>query len=155
MFGNFGFSLIGLAYLLMLIIPNLMWANRIPTGYNPKSEPKILVLIEKVGQILSTASLLGFNNYQPHHLEPWLLWFAASFILMLLYEVFWIRYFKSPRTLKDFYAPLLGIPLPGATLPIIAFLLLGIYGRIIWLVISALIFGIGHMGIHRQHAKTC
>lgn len=154
MFGNFGFSMIGLTYLLMLLVPNFMWATRTPAGYPPKSEPKILAMFEKAGQVLCTASLLVFDNCQRPMLEPWLLWLVASFSLMLLYEAYWCRYFKSPRALNDFYAPLLGIPLPGATLPAIAFFLLGIYGRAIWLVVSALIFGIGHIGIHWQHAKN-
>jgi hypothetical protein len=35
-----------------------------------------------------------------------------------------------------------------------AFLLLGIYGKVIWLIISAIIIGIGHIGIHVQHYKA-
>jgi len=48
---------------------------------------------------------------------------------------------------------LLLIPAPGATLPVAAFLLLGIYGKVIWLIISSVILGIGHIGIHMQHIK--
>ena len=53
----------------------------------------------------------------------------------------------------DFYRPLFGIPVPGATLPVAAFLLLGIYGKVIWLIIASMILGIGHIGIHLQHIK--
>lgn len=74
-------------------------------------------------------------------------------VLMILYEFWWIKYFKSERTLGDFYNSFLGIPVPGATLPVIAFLFLGIYRKVIWLILSAIIFGIGHIGIHIQHKK--
>ncbi|MEY8353214.1 hypothetical protein AALB39_07605 [Lachnospiraceae bacterium 54-53] len=74
-------------------------------------------------------------------------------VLMGMYEFWWIRYFKSRRTLKDFYGSLWKIPVPGATLPVLAFLLLGIYGKVFWLVLSAVILGIGHVGIHLQHRK--
>ena len=47
----------------------------------------------------------------------------------------------------------MGIPLAGATLPVAAFFLLGIYGRVIWLCIAAIILGIGHIGIHYQHSR--
>ena len=44
-------------------------------------------------------------------------------------------------------------PVAGATLPVLAFLLLGIYGKLIWLILSAVILGIGHIGIHWTHRK--
>lgn len=72
---------------------------------------------------------------------------------MLLYELNWLRYFKSEKTVKDFYRSLLGIPVAGATLPVIAFLLLGVYGKNLLLIIAALILGIGHIGIHLNHKK--
>ncbi len=67
-----------------------------------------------------------------------------------LYEAAWVRYFLKPA-LKNFYKSFLLIPLPLASLPVSAFLLLGIYGKVIWLIISALILGVGHIGIHIQH----
>nr|HPL81468.1 hypothetical protein [Anaerolineaceae bacterium] len=65
----------------------------------------------------------------------------------------WIRYFKSEKTMRDFYSSFLGIPVPGATLPIAAFLLLAIYGKNIVLAVSVLILGVGHIGIHLMHLK--
>lgn len=57
------------------------------------------------------------------------------------------------KTMKDMYSSLLGIPVAGATLPVVAFLLLGIYGRNIFLIISTIVLGIGHIGIHLNHKK--
>ena len=31
--------------------------------------------------------------------------------------------------------------------------LLGVYGKVIWLMISVIILEIGHIGIHRKHRK--
>lgn len=72
---------------------------------------------------------------------------------MVIYEIYWIRYFKSDKTLEDFYKPMMGIPVPGASLPVMAFLILGIYGTNIFMIISSLILGIGHIGIHKGHCK--
>jgi len=72
---------------------------------------------------------------------------------MILYEVNWLCYFRSKQTVSDFYRPIIGIPAPGATLPVAAFLLLGIYGNVIWLIIASVILGIGHIGIHVQHIR--
>ena len=70
-----------------------------------------------------------------------------------MYEFWWVRYFRSKRTLKDFYGSFMGVPVAGATLPIVAFFLLGIYGKVIWMLIAVVILGIGHIGIHLQHRK--
>jgi hypothetical protein len=55
--------------------------------------------------------------------------------------------------MKDMYSSILGIPVAGATLPVLASLLLGIYGKNIFLIISAIILGVGHIGIHLNHRK--
>lgn len=73
---------------------------------------------------------------------------------MALYELWWLRYFKSPREERDFYSSLLGIPVAGATLPVLAFLLLGIYGKVLWMLLSALILAVGHIGIHLQYRQA-
>ena len=46
-----------------------------------------------------------------------------------------------------------GIGFPGATLPVAAFFLLGVYGRNIPMLLSTVILGIGHIGIHLAHAN--
>ena len=73
------------------------------------------------------------------------------FSIMIIYEFWWIRYFKSDKKLSDFYSSLFGIPVAGATLPVIAFFILGIYGESIAMLIAVAILGIGHIGIHLQH----
>lgn len=83
----------------------------------------------------------------------WRLWLAVSFLLMLLYECWWLRYFRSPRTMMDFYSSLLGIPVAGASLPVMAFLLLGVYRKSPLLAASSALLGIGHIGIHLQHRR--
>lgn len=151
--GHWGFSYIGLLFLLMLIIPNLIWTKHKPRDYNSSEENKFLLAFEKAGQCLVTCSALIFSDFNIHGWSFWNLWLIAAFVLMLLYELWWIRYFKSEKTLKDFYSSLCGVPVAGATLPVAAFLLLGIYGKVIWLIASVIILGIGHIGIHLQHRR--
>ena len=79
----------------------------------------------------------------------WGLW--ISVMLMVLYEIYWLSYFKSSRTLNDMYGNFGFIPLPGATLPVVAFFFLGIASKNILLIISSIILGIGHIGIHLNH----
>lgn len=149
---TFGFSYVGLIYLLMLFIPNMIWAKHLPEGYTAEYENKVLAIFERIGEVLCTCCVLVFAEFNIRE-TAWIVWLGLSFVFMLLYEIYWVRYFKSEKNLEDFYRPMLGVKVPGATLPVIAFLMLGIYGTNIFLIISSLILGIGHIGIHMQHYK--
>ncbi len=154
MFGNFGFSYIGLLFLLMLFIPNIMWSKRTPQGYTAKNENKILLFFERLGEILTCCCALVFSDFNIHKWTFWSLWLIVAFILMIMYEAWWVRYFQSERKLSDFYSSFLRIPLAGATLPVIAFFMLGMYGKVVCMLIATFILGIGHIGIHMQHKKS-
>lgn len=150
---EFGFSYVGLLYLLMLFLPNLLWTRFRPAGYEEAAgrENRVLLLLERAGEALVTGSVLIFRDFNLRPWSLWSLWLAASFALMLLYEWFWVRYFRSERRMEDFYASLLGVPVAGATLPVAAFALLAVYGRNPVLLVSALLLGVGHIGIHLEH----
>lgn len=151
--GHFGFSYIGLIFLLMLTVPNLIWTKHQPQGYDYQEENKVLLIFERVGQVCVTCTALAFSDFNIHGWSAWSFWLIAAVVIMIMYECWWIRYFKSEKTLKDFYSSFCDVPVAGATLPIIAFFLLGIYGKVIWLMVSVVIFGIGHIGIHLQHLR--
>lgn len=152
---HFGFSYIGLIYLAMLFVPNILWSKNKPQDYDKyvKNENRILKIFESIGQVLVTCTVLIFKDFNVNSVSLNSIWLAASFLFMLLYEVYWIRYFKSKKTMKDFYSNMLGIPAAGATLPCIAFFLLGIYGRNIIFIVSVFILSIGHIGIHINHRR--
>ncbi len=151
---RFGFSYIGLLYLLMLFIPNGLWTKCKPKGYDGyvQKENKVLLLFERTGEMLTCACVLMFSDFNIRK-TYWVVWLVISFLFMLCYELYWVRYFKSNHEMKDFYSSFCGIPVAGATLPVIAFFLLGIYGSNVFLLVSVVILGIGHIGIHLQHKR--
>lgn len=154
MLEHIGFSYIGLIYLLMLFIPNIIWSKNKPINYETTDENKILVILERIGQISSAAIILIFTDFNIGVVSIWSLWLIVSFSLMILYEIAWFKYFKSEGKVEDFYKDFHKIPVPLASLPVAAFLLIGIYGKMIWLILSAIILGIGHIGIHIQHLNS-
>lgn len=137
----------------MLFVPNLFWTKHKPKNYEKyvKNENKILKIFESIGQVLVSCIVLIFKDFNIKLGSCWIILLILSFIFMILYEIYWVRYFKSEKTVNDFYSSLLGIPVAGATLPVIAFFLLGIYGKNIPLIIAVIILGIGHIGIHLNH----
>lgn len=153
MFGHFGFSYTGFLFLLLLMVPNLIWTKKQPQEYSAENENKTLSILERAGEVLTTCCALFFSDYNLKEFSMWSLWLAVAVILMIMYEIWWIRYFRSERKLADFYSSFLGVPVAGATLPVVAFFLLGIYGKVIWMLIADVILGIGHIGIHWQHRK--
>lgn len=82
-----------------------------------------------------------------------MVWLVFSFIFMVLYEVYWFKYFNSEKTMKDFYSSMLGILVAEATLPVVAFFLLGIHGKNILLIIVVILLAIAHIGIHINNKK--
>lgn len=153
MLGHLGFSYVGLIFMVMLMIPNWIWIKKQPEGYSAENESKILSVLERAGEVMTTCCALFFSDFNLQKLSRWSLWLAAAFFLMIMYEIWWVRYFKSERKLSDFYSSFSGIPVAGATLPVMAFFLLGIYGKVIWMFLACIILGIGHIGIHLQHRK--
>jgi hypothetical protein len=51
------------------------------------------------------------------------------------------------------YSDYCGFPLAGASLPVFAVFLIGVYARSVFLTAASLILGIGHIGIHLMHKK--
>jgi hypothetical protein len=136
--------------MLALMIPNIIWVWHKPKDCNKSGENRVLLIFEKIGQVLCTIALLFFSDTNPNGFKPWSAWLIVSALLMVLYECFWIRFFHGKHTINDFYRPFLGVPIPGATLPAVAFLFLSVYGQLIWLMVASVIFGIGHIGIHAR-----
>lgn len=154
---HFGFSYVGLIFLLMLFVPNLFWTKHKPDGYDAYAghENKLLLLFERIGEVTVSAVVLIFSDFDVQGLNARLLWLVGALVLMILYEVFWVRYFKSSQTMADFYSSLLGVPVAGATLPVLAVLLLAVYGRNPVLFAAGVLLGVGHIGIHLGHRKEC
>lgn len=142
-------------YLIMLFTPNIIWSKNQPKDYEKYAaqENKVLLTLERAGEALVSTLCLIFSDFNIGSVSPWSIVLLVSFLMMLLYEIYWIRYFKSEKTMQDMYSGILGIPVAGATLPVLAFFLLGVYGKNIPMMISTVILGIGHIGIHLQHKK--
>ena len=151
---HFHFSYIGCLFLLMLFIPNILWSQNKPIGYEQyvQNENKILVFLERIGEIAVTCLAL-IDDLYIKAFTSWSVFLLLAFFFMLLYEMYWLRYFKSERTMHDFYSSFLQIPVAGATLPVLAFLCLGIYSQNLYLVLATIILGIGHISLHYQHQR--
>lgn len=148
---HFEFSEVGFLFLVMLLVPIAIWTNNKPKAYGKyaPNENLFLFALERIGEVFVSIFAL-FCGAETDEVS-FLLYVA--FVLMILYEIYWIRYFRSERKMSDLYRSMFGIPLPGATLPVLAFILLGYESRNIFLIVFSILLGIGHVGIHLFHKK--
>lgn len=152
---HFGFSYIGLIFLSMLFIPNIIWTRHKPEGYEKYvvNENKILLTLERIGEVLVCTISLTVADFNLREPTLWSMWLVFAVLAMILYECYWVRYFRSGQKMTDFYSSFLGIPVAGASLPVAAFFFLGIYGANFFMILAVIILGIGHIGIHLAHKK--
>lgn len=152
---KWGISVVGIVFLLMLFIPNIIWSKKQPEGYEEasKRENKLLLALERAGEALVSTLVLIDRRHDSFSLSPRSGYMILALILMILYELYWRKYFRSSRTLADMYSDYCGFPLAGASLPVFAVFLLGIYACNVFLTAAAVILGIGHIGIHLMHKK--
>lgn len=147
-----GFSAVGAAFLLAPFIPNIRWAKRQPAGYEElqKHEGRVLLVLERAGQALTTCTSLIFVCPKGASF-PWILVLVAASFLVVLYEIAWARYFRGVGKLDGMYRSLGPVPVSIVSLPVAAFILLGVWHESPIAVISAIILAIGHVGIHLGH----
>ena len=101
---NLGFSYVGLMFLIMLTIPNLIWTKNKPKDYDRYvvSENKLLLVLERIGEVSVSCLSLIFSDFNLKPWSKWSWWLVLAFVLMIFYEMFWLRYFRSKKTLQDF-----------------------------------------------------
>ena len=73
---TFGFSYIGLIWLLMLLIPNFIWTKNQPKDYEKYAarENKILLALERCGEFIVTPLALIFSDF---NFKGWNFWFSV------------------------------------------------------------------------------
>lgn len=131
-----------------LILPNILYAFKgainIPNKENLKINP-VLLICEKLGQIsifiIPIFYKISLNDTSMFCLIP-----IMSFFLMMYYAV-WLRFFLFERDYKYLFESLSKIPIPLAVIPIIYMTLASILLNSPLLLISTLIFSIGHIHI--------
>ena len=126
---KWGVSIVGMFFLLMLFIPNIIWSKNLPDGYeeSAKHENKLLLTLERAGEGLVSTLVLIDRRTDRFSLSPRIGYLVLALVLMILYELYWRKYFLSAHKLSDMYSDYCGFPLAGASLPGFAVFLVGIY----------------------------
>ncbi|MGD0038431.1 MAG: hypothetical protein ABSC53_14180 [Bacteroidota bacterium] len=112
---------------------------------------QIINVFERVGQIGSFTLSFFYRLSCSNTLDTVLL-IMMSFALVVYYTG-WVRYLVKGCSETLFYKSMFGIPLPMAIMPVIYFILASILLGSTWLMISAILLGIGHITISLQSSR--
>lgn len=137
------YSLIVPAVVLLQNLGFIVWPPEPTSDLHVPQDRMIFRAAEGIGRIGVTILPL----FSVIRVEGSLEWFALVLMLLSLgfYGVGWIRYFLGDRQYSILYAPLMGVPVPMAVMPILYFVSASLVLHSIPLMVCSLIFGIGHI----------
>lgn len=138
----------------LIFLPNLLLFRYPPANepQEPVHEPLSLKVIEWVGRIGLIITPL-FTPYSADSVAGEMA-FMALVVFLLIYYAGWIRFFRNGRIYEYLYLPMLEIPIPMAIAPVVYFLYASFLLQSAWVLISAVIFGTGHIIISLKNYRA-
>lgn len=143
--GKLGLSWInifGLVFVILLLIPNIVYAVKVKNQEN-KCKNKFMIILEQIGRY-GCMFLMVFNVgiFEFRSIYAFLAYLFGNTLIMVLYWIFWILYFCKQTYIRQIML---------AVLPTCMFLLSGIALLHYFLIIFAVIFGIGHIYVTNEN----
>ena len=141
------FNMWGLFFVVIIMIPNIVYLIKCKDGFINKWKNKYVEIIEQVGRFGCIAFMIinipgtYFGWWSD---EAFALYLIIDFLLVVFYCIIWIIYFKKNSLFKA---------LSLSIIPSILFLVSGILIRSIPLIIFATLFSPSHIIISYQNAK--
>lgn len=137
----------GLAFMLVIMIPNIIFAVKNKDGFENLWKNKFVELFEQIGRFCCFAFMvviipkMGFCFYSK---PEFILYLIIDTVLLTAYVLIWILYFKTNSVFKS---------LALSIIPSVIFLASGILTRYIPLISSAVIFAPCHILISYKNAE--
>lgn len=136
-----GFSVAGALLSFAVLAPNLLLLVLPPRDRAPvRSAGGFATALERIGQ----AACLVLPALAPVTPAPDG-WFIGVVVAIAAYWSLWGRYLQRGRSIRDLYGPVLGVPVPMAILPVVAFALIGAWLASVWLLAAAAVLAAGHL----------
>lgn len=141
------FNVFGLVFIVVIMIPNIVFAVRCKDGFENKWNNKVIEIIEQIGRF----SCLGFMIFNvPGTWFGW--WSNEAFsiyliidsLLIALYCAIWVVFWKKNNVFRA---------LALSIIPSVIFLFSGVMSRSILLIIVTILFAPTHILISYKNAK--
>lgn len=141
------FNVFGLIFIVVIMIPNIVFAIKCKGGFNNKWSNKYVEVIEQVGRF----GCFGFmiinipgTSFGWRSDEAFALYLIVDAILVMLYCSVWVIYFRRNSVFRA---------LTLSIIPSILFLFSGIMNRSVLLIIASVLFAPSHIVISYKNAK--
>ena len=136
-----GFSVLGLALSLAVFAPNLLLVRLPPRpALERVAVPKVVEVLERSGQALCVTIPVITEGAR---VLWW--WSIPVGLFIVAYWALWARFLLTGRRRTSLFAPVLGVPVPMALLPVGAFLAGAAWLQNPWIAIAAAVLAAGHI----------
>lgn len=148
--GKLGVSWInvyGLILMVLILLPNIIYVFKF-RDINNLCKNKIMNIMEQVGRYVSMFLMvfnIGLAEFGFYSVNSFLIYTLGNIALLLVYWSVWFMYFKKKETWKSLIL---------AIIPTMIFFISGVTLRHILLIISSVIFGIGHIYVTYQNSQA-
>lgn len=140
-------NIYGSIVIMTIMIPNIIYALKCKEGFQNKWNHKVILTMEQIGRF----GCIGFMIFNIPGTyfgwifeEAYILYFIVNGLLLFLYCLIWIIYFKKESLFKS---------LSLSIILSILFLFDGIVTQSILLILAALLFALSHILISYKNVK--
>lgn len=137
-------NVFGLILVILILIPNIIYAIKFKDVKN-KCTNKFMNILEQVGRYACMIFMIfnvGLAKFGFASVGEFLIYFFGNTILLVAYWIVWILFFIKQSSWKS---------MALAIIPICIFLICGVTLRHVLLIISAVIFAVGHIYVTRKN----
>lgn len=137
-------NVFGLIFVVLLLIPNIIYAIKMGNQQN-KCTNKIMNVLEQVGRygcMFLMVFHIGIVEFGFNSVGAFLIYIFGNALLMITYWIIWMLYFHKQTYWKQ---------ISLAVIPTSIFLLSGITMRHYLLIIFGVVFGIGHIYVTNRN----
>ena len=131
-------NVFGLILVVLILIPNIIYAIKFKDVKNECTN-KFMNILEQIGRYACMFFMvfnIGLAKFGFTSIAAFLIYFLGNAILLLAYWVIWILFFIKQTSWKS---------MALAIIPACIFLICGVTLRHVLLIISAVIFAVGHV----------
>ena len=141
------FNVFGLVFIVVIMIPNIVFAVRCKDGFENSWNNKAIEIIEQIGRF----GCFGFMIFNVPGTwfgwcsdEAFVIYLIIDALLIALYCAIWVIFWKKNNTFRA---------LALSIIPSVVFLFSGIMKRSILLIIATILFAPAHILISYKNAK--
>ena len=141
------FNIFGLVFIIIIMIPNIVFAIKCKDGFENKWNNKAVEILEQIGRFGCFGFMIinipgtWFGWWSD---EAFAIYLVVNAILVLIYCAIWIVCFRKNSAFRA---------LSLSIIPSVIFLFSGIMCRSVILIVSAVIFASCHIAISYKNAK--